>query len=170
MINQTYIQCNWKGSEMLIKLLFQCYFINPSANSSAVQLPEFKLSLSEREKASLIWINIFIGTVLKLSMKLPNTQKAIPTCICTHISLPYSQSKSFHIASSELDGWMPLSIPHWCVYLILVCRNQTYVRARVSPRGRKPHKQPSSLYWTLSPNWVNTTWVSRTTFLPDHCH
>lgn len=29
-INQTRIQCNWKGSEMLIKLSFQCCFINPS--------------------------------------------------------------------------------------------------------------------------------------------
>lgn len=68
-------------------------------------------------------------------------------------------------------GWLSACIntPLMCIFNI-VCRNQTNVRAGVSTRGRKPHKQPSSLYLTLSPSWVNTTWVSKTTFLLDHCH
>lgn len=130
-----------KGSEMLIKLLFQCCFINPSANSSAVWLPEFKISLSEREKAFLIWINIFIGTVLKLSMKLPNVQKAIPTCICIHISIhtnqifPHCQLRA---------GWLSACIntPLMCIFNTCMqksnlCESRDFIKRKKTPQTTK---------------------------------
>lgn len=88
-----------------------------------------------------------------------------------HISVPYKQIKPFYTASTEL-----VEIPDCCVYLVLTCRNQIYARTgALSGENKKekekkkttPKTNPSILRTkpTVSPNRVNTTWISKSTAL-----